>query len=113
MTRTFRKGDRVLVPGVVRDIEREGLIQVTVTEGAEFGWKGVAHVAVDPNTLVMKEPGPPQVGDEVIALGDESMTWTVIAFDGEWAWIKATNQVMQGRGYASIRLADLNVVRAC
>lgn len=112
MTRKFRKGDRVLVPGVVRSVERE-LVQVTITEGSAAGWHGAAHVAVDPDTLVLQEPGPPQVGDEVIALGDESMTWTVIAFDGEWTWIKATHQVLQGRGYASIRLADLTVVRAC
>jgi len=113
-TRQFRKGDRVLVPGEVHEAYgEEGLVHVKVVEG-KAGWGGAAHVAVDPAVLVLKEPGPPQVGDEVIAAGDESMTWVIVAIDGDWAWLKTTSTYGSlGRQFLTMGIGNIAVVRAC
>lgn len=114
MTRKFRAGDRVLVPGVVHTADAgSGLVHVGIKEGRPDGW-GTAHVAVSHGILIMQEPAPPQVGDKVIAAGDESMMWTVVAIDGDWAWIKRTHDLMEGgRGRVSMKLDNLAVVKAC
>jgi hypothetical protein len=109
MTRKFRKGDRVLVPGEVHDAYgEEGLVHVKVVEG-KAGWGGAAHVAVDPAVLVMREPAPPQVGDTVIHKDNESETFMVLAIDAESAWVKAMGNGLR----SSVLLANLTVVRAC
>jgi hypothetical protein len=108
MSRKFRKGDRVLVPGVVHDTDaEEGLVHVRIEEG-HAGWVGPAHVAVSPAILIMKDPAPPQVGDLVIHKDNEEASFMVLAIDAESAWVKSAGNGLR----SSVLLANLTVVRA-
>jgi hypothetical protein len=80
----FRKDDIVSVEG--RVVERPPGRKVVVEIDEGDGCFTTVLMPIDRVKLV--KPGPAQLGDTVIVSGDEGLTYTVLAFDGDLAWLK-------------------------
>jgi hypothetical protein len=82
----FRKGDIVSFKAVVISTMPDKCAEVEVLDGIHAGME----LMMEFKHLKLVEGGPPQPGDTVIMNGDESETFTILAIDGETAWMKRT-----------------------
>ncbi|MDE2105691.1 MAG: hypothetical protein KGL39_51160 [Patescibacteria group bacterium] len=83
MRRLFRKGDKVMVEGVVATDQAERKVRISFGEGVEghFGWVPASHL-----TLVTPAPEPIKIGDWVRT--DLEYVGIVLGIDGRAAWIR-------------------------
>jgi hypothetical protein len=108
----FRKGDRVLIEGV---IIAASPVEVTVRIGVNTTCS--EDIRITPHNAKMVAGGPPIPGDCVIHkdntsetyMDNTSETYMVLAVDGQSAWVKSE----VGHIHLTVLLSNLTVVRRC